>query len=84
MTIHFLKDFLLWCLVINYVFLLWWLGVFVAAHDWLYRLHCRWFRVSEERFDAVHYAGMAAYKIGILLFNLAPFLALVVLGRDGG
>jgi hypothetical protein len=50
----------------------------------MYRLHSRWFRISEERFDAIHYAGMAAYKIGILLLNLVPFVALLVLRRHGG
>ncbi|WP_257387208.1 DUF6868 family protein [Tahibacter caeni] len=30
-------------------------------------------------FDAIHYGGMAVYKIGILLFNLAPLLALHLL-----
>lgn len=75
------RDFLLWSLVVNYVILLWWFAAFVFARGWMYRLHTRWFRISEERFDAIHYAGMAAYKIGILLFNLAPFIALVILGR---
>src|SRR5262249_57517158 len=79
-----LRVFLLWCLVSNYVILVWWFGEFVFAHNWMYRLHRRWFRISEERFDAIHYAGMAAYKIGILLFNLVPLVALLILGRRGG
>ena len=29
------------------------------------------------QFDALHYAGMSVYKIGIILFNLVPFLALL-------
>ncbi len=40
------------------------------------RFHGRWFRLSDERFDALHYAGMSIYKIGVLLFNLVPWLAL--------
>jgi hypothetical protein len=84
MDVPSLKAFLLWCLVINYVIWLWWFGAFVFAHGWMYRLHSRWFRMSEERFDAIHYAGMAAYKIGILLFNLAPLVALLILERHGG
>jgi hypothetical protein len=84
MDAPFLRDVLLWCLIINYGVLLWWFGAFVFARGWMYRLHSRWFRLSEERFDAIHYAGMAAYKIGILLFNLAPFLALLILATDGG
>lgn len=84
MDIPFLRDFLLWCLVINYAILLWWFGVFAFAHGWLFRLHTRWFRLSEERFDAIHYGGMTAYKVGILLFHLAPLLALLILERHGG
>jgi hypothetical protein len=51
---------------------------FVLAHDWLFRLHGRWFRIPVSSFDAVHYSGMAIYKIGILLFFLVPLLALCV------
>lgn len=84
MDVPFLIDFLLWCLIVNYVILLWWFGVFVFAHGWMYHFHSRWFGISEERFDSIHYAGMAVYKIGILLFNLAPLVALLILSRQGG
>ncbi len=67
---------LLWCVGLNYLFLFILFGVFVIAHDWLYQLHSRWFKISVESFDSVHYAGMAIYKIGILLFALVPLLAL--------
>ena len=33
-----------------------------------------------ETFNAIHYAGMAAYKIAILLFCLVPYLALHLIG----
>jgi hypothetical protein len=42
----------------------------------MYRLHTRWFKLSVETFDAIHYAGMSVYKIGVILFNLAPLAAL--------
>jgi hypothetical protein len=29
-----------------------------------------------EQFDSAHYTGMAIYKIGVLLLNLAPYFAL--------
>jgi len=29
----------------------------------------------------LHSAGMALYKIGILLFNLVPYIALRIVGR---
>ena len=75
MTLDELKVILLWCVGINSSILLVWFGVFVFAHDWMYRIHGRWFRIPVESFHAAHYAGMAAYKIGILLFFLVPLLA---------
>ena len=67
---------LLRCAAINYAVLILWFAVFLLAHDWLYRLHTRWFRLSTEAFDAINYAGIAAYKIGNMLFFLVPALVL--------
>lgn len=80
MSIDVTRDFFLWCTVINYAILLVWFLVFVFARGWMLRLHGRWFRLSGEQFDALHYAGMAIYKIGIILFNLVPFVVLWILG----
>ncbi|MNT93300.1 hypothetical protein D3C72_2347360 [compost metagenome] len=80
MDIVELKRFLLYCLAINYSILLLWFLVFSCAHDGLLRLHNRWFQLSRERFDALHYAAMALYKTGVLLLNLTPWLALQLMG----
>lgn len=79
MTVQQIHDLLLYSLIINYVILLIWFGVLLLAHDWIYRLHTRWFNMTMQTFDTVHYAGMAVYKIGILLLNLAPLLALCLI-----
>ncbi|MHB8137332.1 MAG: DUF6868 family protein [Smithellaceae bacterium] len=79
MTISEIKDFLLLCVILNYGCLLIWAGVFIFAHDWIYRIHGRWFKLPVETFDAIHYKGMAIYKIGIILFNLVPLIALCLL-----
>ena len=71
-----IRNVLAWCAGINYGILFIWFGVFVFAHDWMYRLHSRWFKLSVETFDAMHYGGLSVYKIGILLFNLVPLIAL--------
>jgi hypothetical protein len=80
MTIESTRHFLLCCTVINYGILLVWFLVFALGHDWLMRLHGRWFRLSTEQFDTLHYAGMSVFKIGIMLFNLVPYLALCIVG----
>lgn len=78
MAIDHLQLFLIWCAGINYAILLAWFGVFTLAHDWLYRMHSRWFKLSPEMFDTLNYAGVAIYKIGIILFVLVPLVALLV------
>jgi hypothetical protein len=78
MDLDDIKTFLLWCLAINYGVLLVWFGVFVTAHDWLHRLHGRWFKIGPQAFDTIHYTAMAYYKVGILLFILVPWLALTL------
>ena len=80
MGIEHAGRLLLWCAVLNYAVLIAWFLVFVFARDWLYRLHSRWFRLSPEQFDRVHYLGMAVYKILILTFNIVPFAAVWLVG----
>lgn len=75
-----LCHFLLWSLAINYGILLVWFLAFVFCHDWLRSFHGRWFKLSDATFDAIHYSGMAIYKIGIMLFLLVPFLVLYLTG----
>ena len=84
MNVGFVKDVLLWCTIINYAVLFFWFGVFVVAHDWLLNLHGRLFRLSDERINSIHYLGMAIYKIGILLFNLVPYVALSIVSNHAG
>jgi hypothetical protein len=78
MSIEAVRTLLLWCTVIDYGVLFLWFLCFMFAHDSLHALHGRWFRLSREQFDALHYGGMSIYKIGILLFNLVPLIALSI------
>lgn len=77
MDIYTIREALLWAAIINYGVLLWWFLIFAFARSWLHRFHGRWFQISAEQFDAIHYGGMAIYKVGILLLNLVPYLALM-------
>ena len=80
MAIEELRSVLGWCTLINYAILLFWFAVFVFAHDRLHRLHGRWFAMSGEKFDSVHYTLMGVFKLGILLFNLVPYLSMRIAG----
>jgi len=76
LTLETLRISLGWCAIGNLALLLAWFAVFVLAHDAMLSWHGRWFRLSRETFDAIHYAGMATYKILIWLLFIIPYLVL--------
>ena len=78
MSIDALREYLGWCIVINYGVLIVWFVLFAGARDWVHRLHEHWFRLTREQFDTVRYAGMGLFKLGIFRFDLAPYVALLV------
>jgi hypothetical protein len=81
MSIEMVRKALLWCAIINYGMLLVWFLLFVLAHDWMYLSHSRWFHLSVEQFDMLHYAGMSIFKLGIILLNVVPYVAIHIARR---
>lgn len=80
MTLELIRDVFAWCTLINLGILVIWGIYLMAARDWLYGMHSRWFNVSSEQFDALHYGGLGIFKIGWILFNLVPYLSLRIVG----
>lgn len=82
MSIETLKSFFLWCTIINYGVLFVWSLVFIYAHDWHYGLTTRWFRkLSIAEYDHVIFAAIAFFKVAIIIFSLAPYVALYIITR---
>jgi hypothetical protein len=80
MELEMIRAFFAWCSVIDMVLLSVWLLFFMLAHDLMYRVHGKWFNMSVDKFDTIHYSGMALFKLGIFLFNLVPYFALRIIG----
>ena len=80
MNIETLSSFFLWCFIINVGILLYWFAFIALARGFVYRLHSRWFKISEEQFNAIHYTMIGAFKIFIFVFNLVPYIALQIVG----
>lgn len=71
-----ITQFFLYCFYINgSIFLLASL-VLIAAKQPLAKMHASLFGISEEAAKNAYLRYLANYKIGILLFNLTPFIAL--------
>ena len=82
MSLDFWFRFLLSSVLINYIILMIWFLAIIFARDWIKQVHGKWFNLSDATFDAIHYGGMAVYKIGILLFNLVPLIALYFMDKS--
>ena len=79
MTIELLRGTLAWSAVLNMGILLWWFLFITLAHDWVYKMHSKFYKIPIEHFDTIHYAGMTFYKICIFTFFIVPYLALRIM-----
>jgi len=50
--------------------------MFIFAKGFIYNFHSKMFKLTPEQFDAIHYAGIAFLKVIVIVFNLAPYIAL--------
>ena len=82
MTLEDIRAVLGWCSLMNSGVLVFWFVMLVLARGFVYGVHSALFKVSRERFDEIHYNLMGFFKLSVFLFNLVPYLALlIVTGR---
>ncbi len=78
MTLLEFERFLGWCILLNFSLLIYWFLFLVFAKDWVYRLHSRWFRVSQSRFYDIHYNAFLVFKLAVFMLMVVPYLALKI------
>lgn len=71
-----LLQLLGWCSLIYIIILLTWGLFFIVGRGWMYNLHSKWFAMSVEKFNAIHYMLMGLLKILLIIFFLVPYLVL--------
>lgn len=81
--LDFMAGILIRCFMGGMALLVAWFAWFVFWGDWIYQVHSKWFQISRQAFDAIHYAGMAITKIMILLCFLFPWIAIKSISRKG-
>ncbi len=79
MFVKIICDLLAYCTAINIVLLLCWFLAFILLHEWMYKMHSKFFKFSKETFDALHYTGLMIFKIFIVAFNLVPYIVLNII-----
>jgi hypothetical protein len=80
MDIQTLTAFFMWCTIINGGLLVLWSTIYLLAPDLVYRMQRKWFPFPRETFNLVFYSFLGLFKIFILVFNVVPYIALLIIG----
>ena len=80
MDIQTLTTFFMWCTILNGGILAVWTIFFVFAPDFAYRTQSKLVPIPREAYNVVIYSGLAVFKILFVVFNLVPFVALLLVG----
>jgi len=80
MDIQTLTAFFMWCTIINGGLLTFWTVMWLFIPDVVYYTQSRWFPLPRETFDVTMYAFLGLFKIVFLVFNLVPYVALLIVG----
>ena len=77
MNVGNIQEFLFLSLAVNAGILVLWIGMIGVAGDFIHSVHSKFFKhLSRETFDTIHYGGMAAFKMAVVLLNAVPLAAL--------
>ncbi len=80
MDIQTLTTFFMWCTIINGSLILWTAVWSMLAPDLIYRMQNKWFPIPRETFNVVIYSYIGLFKILFLVFNVVPYVALLIIG----
>lgn len=72
-------TFLGWCSVINVALLAGAAIAIVLFKLPVRRIHAAMFEISEDDLPRAYFEYLARYKLGILIFNIVPYIALRVM-----
>lgn len=79
MEMQTLIKFFMWCTLINSALFLLWAVSLMVAPDLVYRTQKKWFPISRNTFNVVMYSLLGLFKIIVLVFNIIPLLALLII-----
>lgn len=80
MSIPTLTTFFMWCTILNAIILIVWALVFGFASSFTYRIQTKLFPMPRESFNVIVYSAFAMYRIVFVVFNLVPYVALLIVG----
>ncbi len=79
MNIETIREFLGWCTVINFGLLAFGVVKLLLIRDWASGVHAKMFGLDDASVRETYFQFIVYYKIAILVFNLAPYIALTIM-----
>jgi len=80
MDIHALQTVFMWCVIMNGAWFVLAAMICVFAGGWVFRMQSKWFPISRDTFNVVIYSFFALFKIVFIVFNVVPYVALLIVG----
>jgi hypothetical protein len=80
MDIQALTTFFMWCTIINGVLFVSSTTMCILAPGLVYRMQSKLFPIPRETFNVVIYSFLGLFKIVFLVFNVVPYVALLIVG----
>ncbi|HIG28102.1 MAG TPA: hypothetical protein EYQ50_10000 [Verrucomicrobiales bacterium] len=79
MNIETIREFLGWCVVINFGLLVIGLVKLVTLKVWLVKIRAKLFGLDEESVRQIQFRSLMNYSLANLFFNLTPYIALRIM-----
>ena len=79
MNIALLKEFFMWCTIINLGLFIWTAVMCLTARNFILRVHGKMFGLNENTTNTMPYGFLAIYKIVFIVFCLVPRIALTIM-----
>ena len=79
-SLELITKVLAWTTTINLGLLILSSVMIVAAREPIARIHARMFGLSEADISAQYFRHLATFKSLVLVFNVAPYVALQIVG----
>jgi hypothetical protein len=74
-----LKEFFMWCTIINFGLFMGSAIMCILAKGFIYRVHGKMFGLSQDTVNAFLYGYLGLYKIVFIVFVLVPWIALTII-----
>jgi uncharacterized protein YneF (UPF0154 family) len=79
MAMDMLRDFFMWCMIINLGILLFVFVVCLVMRKLIYKIHSTFFPMTYEEFNRSLYMLMGIHKSLVFIFSVIPYIALCII-----